>query len=488
MQFSCRFQTLSIVLLTCFLFTLSFKIHSQVQDMDFGDGGRKIVNNNLYDYGRGAIVHSNRLLVGNSEYNSLPLVSAFTNEGEQDFTFGSGGDIEAIGELLYADDGIYAGNKLQMSGFKAKVQKFSYDGQLISSFGNGGLLETVLTTSTPFVWFDDFNGLKQWGNDIVWLGSYLDTLCVVKMSSGGSLDNGFDGDGALRCKVANYIDGLNSFDVNSWFLVENKLYVSMDFYNSEDGEMQHKIFPINEDGSIDTDGITDVTSLNASSFFVNDETIYLETDSGIKRCSGTTFTIDSSFGNGGLLQNNTGWGADYSFGPDGYIYLHGSIGTSPQMGYCGRFTPNGIADTSFGNNGYVTLPALHTGDQVFIRDIAVNDEELYLIGESGIYGVTSGGSADIFITRFTDIQSNPVTVSEKYQSEQLLYPNPAKDRLNFSTKASNEWKIIDATGRLVHSGNSMNEGVQSIDISMLSNGIYLLRSGYSSSYYQFIKQ
>jgi len=107
MQFSCRAKTLSIVVLSCLFFSLSFISHSQVQDMNFGDGGRKIVNHSQYDYGRGATIHNGRLLVSTSEYNSIPTISAFNNTGNQDFLFGNGGDIVTIGDILYAEDGIF---------------------------------------------------------------------------------------------------------------------------------------------------------------------------------------------------------------------------------------------------------------------------------------------------------------------------------------------------------------------------------------------
>jgi len=158
------------------------------------------------------------------------------------------------------------------------------------------------------------------------------------------------------------------------------------------------------------------------------------------------------------------------------------------MGHCSRFTPDGLADTSFGNNGYITVPALIEGNQVYVRDIAVNEAELYLITESGVYGVSSGGYADIFITRFTDINSTPSNVSETLQSQQLMYPNPAKDILNFSADTASDWSIIDMTGRIVHSGKTLNSGMQSIDIAMLPQGVYLLSFSQGNTQHQFIKQ
>ena len=158
------------------------------------------------------------------------------------------------------------------------------------------------------------------------------------------------------------------------------------------------------------------------------------------------------------------------------------------MGHCARYTDNGAVDTSFGNNGYITVPALIEGNQVFIRDIAVNEDELYLIGESGVYGVSSGGYADIFITRFTDLNSTPSNVSETLQTQVLVFPNSAKDILNFSADAASNWDIVNISGRIVHSGKTMRAGMQSIDIASLPQGVYLLCLSQSNTKQQFIKQ
>ena len=251
--------------------------------MNFGESGRKIINRNQFDYGREATINEGRLLVGNSDRQwYIPNITAINNEGDQDFTFGNGGNLSIdfntwpevkSSKIVYAEDGIYLGYKARPDDYRAAIQKYSYEGQPVPSFGADGILETVLTTHSQFMWVDAFSGIKQWGDDIVWLGAYLDTLCIVKVHPNGSYDSAFDNDGIVRCRVQSYLGEGNNYEINSWFIVNNKLYVSFSYHHWADGLIHNKILPFNSDGSVDTTGIIEVTSLNANHFISNGETI-----------------------------------------------------------------------------------------------------------------------------------------------------------------------------------------------------------------------
>ncbi|MCU7613679.1 M12 family metallo-peptidase [Chryseobacterium sp. GMJ5] len=63
-----------------------------------------------------------------------------------------------------------------------------------------------------------------------------------------------------------------------------------------------------------------------------------------------------------------------------------------------------------------------------------------------------------------------------------LYPNPAKDVLNISNTASEEYKIFDMAGKLINSGK-LNRG--SVNVSNLTKGAYMIQVGEVSK--RFIK-
>lgn len=67
-------------------------------------------------------------------------------------------------------------------------------------------------------------------------------------------------------------------------------------------------------------------------------------------------------------------------------------------------------------------------------------------------------------------------------TEIKLYPNPAKDVLNISNTASEEYKIFDMAGKLINSGK-LNRG--SVNVSNLTKGAYMIQVGEVSK--RFIK-
>lgn len=152
------------------------------------------------------------------------------------------------------------------------------------------------------------------------------------------------------------------------------------------------------------------------------------------------------------------------------------------MAYCGRFTSNGQLDTGFGEEGILTADALVENDQVWFTSIAITDDELYLIGNSGVFGVSSGGYSDLFVLRYTDINAS---VAETKANDIPLYPNPANETVSFQLADVRSWSISNLQGQTICSG--MNTGTfTTLDISELPSGAYILISGDKRC--QFFKQ
>ena len=83
--------------------------------------------------------------------------------------------------------------------------------------------------------------------------------------------------------------------------------------------------------------------------------------------------------------------------------------------------------------------------------------------------------------QMTDIEL-PVAIDEKQLAAGVsIYPNPVNNILNIeSTVAVNNVEIYSITGSLVHKVNSSRMLTQSIDISELAQGMYIVRLGFEN--------
>lgn len=84
--------------------------------------------------------------------------------------------------------------------------------------------------------------------------------------------------------------------------------------------------------------------------------------------------------------------------------------------------------------------------------------------------------------------ANPMAVGNTANTAKRLYPNPAHDNLNYTGDAGLPFTVTDVTGKVILSGTHSAKG---IDISGLSNGIYLLNTqveGAKAETIKFTKQ
>ncbi len=139
----------------------------------------------------------------------------------------------------------------------------------------------------------------------------------------------------------------------------------------------------------------------------------------------------------------------------------------------GPTTTTPVADTKalLIPNGTIPSASL-TGGETYKVLVAVNDP-------TGAY--ITGKTSDIIITPSLGVQENT-------KNQLSFYPNPAKDVLNISSNGSEfkSFSIIDMLGRTVQTINNA-ENVQSVDVSNLKAGVYLINTDTKQSY-KFIKQ
>lgn len=113
-----------------------------------------------------------------------------------------------------------------------------------------------------------------------------------------------------------------------------------------------------------------------------------------------------------------------------------------------------------------------------------------------IIGIDSMGNVIRSTPGFMLNVINPSTVSVNdiaNENTLSIYPNPASNNItiNFtSTSKNNSIKIYDATGRLIKNMGNIKSGENTINISELENGLYLLNyhDGNNPSTKRFIKQ
>jgi len=141
----------------------------------------------------------------------------------------------------------------------------------------------------------------------------------------------------------------------------------------------------------------------------------------------------------------------------------------------GDFTDNGeLAWTKTGSQtspvtGTITIPSTATAGTTRIRvmmqynSVPSSSCGSYTYGQVEDYtlNIVSSGRGDDFVTKdlITDLK---------------LYPNPAKDVLNVSNTASEDYKIFDMGGKLINSGK-LQRG--SVNVSGLVKGAYMIQVG-----------
>lgn len=160
-----------------------------------------------------------------------------------------------------------------------------------------------------------------------------------------------------------------------------------------------------------------------------------------------------------------------------------TTGTTPGdrrgLGAFGPFTfqPGAVHEIDF---AYVYAKATSGGN---LASVALMQERIDSIRQKFNNGITGCGCASL-----TGINNIP-------QNENLLsiYPNPASEtiNINFSSTSKNiSIKLFDATGRLVKNLENVKSGENTINVSELEGGLYLINAndGKSSVTKRFVKQ
>lgn len=160
-----------------------------------------------------------------------------------------------------------------------------------------------------------------------------------------------------------------------------------------------------------------------------------------------------------------------------------TTGTTPGdrrgLGSFGPFTfqPGAVHEIDF---AYVYGRATSGGN---LASVVVMQERIDSIRQKFNNGITGCGCASL--TGINNISQNDNLLS--------IYPNPASENINInftSTSKNISIKIFDATGRLIKNMENVRSGENTINVSELESGLYLINAndGKSSVTKRFVKQ
>jgi uncharacterized delta-60 repeat protein len=325
-------------------------------DTSFGNGGLVTTDFGSYEEGRALSVQSdNKIIiagiVGFGGSNHFALVR-YNPDGSLDTSFGNGGlattDFNDVDEeegyaLTLQPDGkiVVVGQVETVSSIDFALARYSPDGSLDTSFGNGGLVTT------------DFDGRADHGDTVAvqpdgrivvggsaYIGSVPD-FAIARYNSDGSLDNSFG------------IGGLVTTDFSG----------SDDYGNSVALQADNKIVLA---GTADTGGSRDFALARYNS----------------------DGSLDTSFGNGGLVTTDffelDDGCSSVVIQPDGKIVVAGGTRTGGSTDFAvARYNPDGSLDESFGRGGLATTDFFNF--RAGGSDIALQpDGKIIVVGRASI--------------------------------------------------------------------------------------------------------
>ncbi|MCP4349188.1 MAG: hypothetical protein GY795_27220 [Desulfobacterales bacterium] len=367
-------------------------------DSSFGTDGKITADFGGDEFGRVVALQSDGKIVvaGYSETTGHIALARYTSNGSPDSTFGTDGkvttDFGSFNAILAADiraDGkiVLAGGSHNGSNFDIEVIQYNTDGSLDTGFGTGGKITTRIGSG------DDIGAgliIQPDGKIVVTGFSYNGSdndFAVVRYLSDGTLDTGFGTGGIVTTPIRS-------------------------------GDDTGLVGTIQPDGKIVVAGY----SHNGSS---NDFAVVRYNSDG---------TLDTNFGNGGIVTTLIGSGEDYGCIPriqsDGKIIVTGDTynGSDYDIAVI-RYNADGSLDASFGSGGIVTTD-FENGDNRGSALAIQSDGNILVAGHS----TGHGGVTDFSVVRY--LSDNSPSAAEIY--------SPAPGSTLHSASATFRWNNSDA--------------------------------------------
>ena len=358
--------------------------------------------------------------VSNLNFAALRLNS----NGTIDTTFNGTGKVskdinktDNAGAVAIQTDGkiILAGYTTNATGnqFYTAV-RFNSNGSIDTTFGNAGV---VTGNNTLAGYLSGGIALQSDGKIILTGNSTFTGIKTVRLNTNGTLDNTFNGTGAVTTNLAD--DTTKSVAIQS----DGKIVVSGSKYDATAHTSEYFVLRYNTNGTLDTTfNSTGVVLASIDKTKPNTAAdVKIQTDGKIVVCGSsyvgsykdiavirlnTNGTLDNTFnGTGKLTSGFLKSGSDriekLAVQSDGKILAAGYTSTNNIS--LARYNANGTLDTSFNTKGYVTSNFQHTYFGNFFNSLAVlsqTDGKILIVGD---YYSSTSNKQEIFVRRYNQI-------------------------------------------------------------------------------------
>ncbi len=295
--------------------------------------------------------------------------------------------------MLLADGSIIAAGYSTGAGFAATFAKYQINGGLDLSFGDQGfLISRLLPYGVVRDLYQQKDSIYAVCTTSPWTPYSPGNIGIIKIDTRGIADESFGTSGSLKLDVdlnawKLFIKGTSSSDLVVVGTSSSKPVLTRITATGEVAEyFKNQTNPwvvISDQPSLSE--ISSVAVSKANNVFMTGSTV----DGNIYLSKvNTNGDLDLSFGNGSGYVTYDFGGSDLAqalyLQNDSKIVVAGaSTGIESISGYAiniARFNTNGIIDTTFGNNGKLTLPGLDGGSRLLIvTDVKVDTDGSYLI-------------------------------------------------------------------------------------------------------------
>ncbi len=507
--------------LTCLLY--SHFLFGQILDPNFGNEG--IVSANLAtdggqdrSSGRTSILDPSGKIItfgyNGATHDSLyPSIVRFNSDGSYDTTFGENGVVKT-GDLdneissHFLDGALQEDGKIIAVGYgtyystdlipkRGYITRFNSDGSFDSSFGEGGLVildliyeahcHKVLTLPDGKLLVSGY--VKNAAGDA--------DIFLARLLPDGSLDDSFGDQGIITTDLGHnespqelhihpnqdrilVTAGQEVYDTSdgSFFVLKYHLDGTLDTDFNDSGYLKFELYPSpHHPLSLNFQGDNKMIISGANNH--NSENGF-----AIRRIHNNG-TLDTSFGNGGIMYINHTGEFDFLFSvqlqSNGKILAIGARAPEQSkfkiMGV--MLDENGGIDTEFGDNGILTKSFVYDSYNMYLLGLLkVGEEGLIITGRevmrANITGLEDDGT-NVLLIKLNLFQKHTVDKYENPDIQLAFVPNPSDGFINIKSSHTLEAEIqlfnIEGKAMLV---NAINGTEKMLDLSLLSDGPYIL--------------
>ena len=398
-------------------------------DLTFGDGGvafNGFSQNTDLAYSIAVQADERIVLCGQSGVspNLHSALARCNRNGRLDTTFGTGGKVVVIfnpvSDYLYAvaiqsDGKIVAAGSANTTAFL--LARFNADGSLDRSFGTNGSVETTFGDRSA-----EARGIVvQADGKIIVVGvsgagsySELNNFVLARYNSDGSLDQTLGSGGKVKTHFPG-VDNTGSAATSVALQPDGKLVVGGYRKQSDRTPHEFALARYNSNGTLDSGfgqagkvmtrlGLGDAYSFsiaiqsNGRIVLAGYSATTLDHDFSLVGYT-TNGTLDSTFGNGGIVTTDFSGGTDdiayaMTVQPDGKLVVAGRTGEYPENDFAlARYSNNGQLDQNFGAGGKV-ISDFSSIDEAF--GVAIQNGRIVVAG----IAFPNGANLDFAVARY----------------------------------------------------------------------------------------